>query len=103
MKHTPGPWKVYHEVFRAELSNMKIIEIQDEHGKSIIFWTGFDSANQAEKEKLANARLIAAAPELLKVCEYMAQKAFMRKWDGDEKAFDMLEKALKKAGSEVAP
>jgi hypothetical protein len=56
-----------------------------------------------EAENEANARLIASAPELLEVCEFMAKKAFMRKWDGDEKAFDMLEKALKKAGSEVKP
>lgn len=61
MTHTPLPWRVYHEVFRPQLSDMKVIEVQDSGGESIVFWTGFDSADQPEKVKLANARFIVKA------------------------------------------
>lgn len=71
MKHTPGPWKFYHEVFRAQISSRKIIEIQDSNGIPIVKWSGFDGIDRPKKETIANARLIAAAPELLDALDEM--------------------------------
>jgi hypothetical protein len=61
MEKTKLPWVLYHEVFRKEISNMNVIEVQDSNGKAIIKWTGFDGADQPKKEKLANARFIVTA------------------------------------------
>lgn len=62
MKFTPGPWKVYHEVFRPQLCNKKIIEVQTVDNKTVIPWIAFDSVDMPKKEILANAHLIASAP-----------------------------------------
>ena len=64
-KHTPGPWKFYKGKLRPKFSQVMIIEIRDKTGKSIVKWTGFDGVNLPKKEIEANARLMAAAPELL--------------------------------------
>ncbi len=79
MGHTKGPWKVYHKVFRPQLSSRKVLEVQDSNGNSVVPWTGFDSANQSTKEKIANARLIAAAPELLEALKDAIQTAGLEK------------------------
>lgn len=63
-KHTPGPWRVYNKPLRRYLSNSRIIEIHAPNNV-IVNWQGFDSLPGLKKQKLANARLIAAAPELL--------------------------------------
>jgi hypothetical protein len=72
-KFTPGKWKVYHDVFRPELSDKTITEVQREDGKAIISWSGFDGSGVPAKERLANARLIATSPRLFnalkKLCE----------------------------------
>jgi len=73
-KHTPGPWEVYYEVFRPQLSPMKIIEIHDQNQKPIIAWLGFDGLNRPKKETLANAHLIAAVPELLETCKTLLKR-----------------------------
>jgi hypothetical protein len=59
-KHIPGPWKVFHKretlsVFRKEVDD-------------VVHWSGFDSAGKTGRVTLrdvANAHLIAAAPEML--------------------------------------
>ncbi len=75
-KHTPGPWLLYHEVFRPELCDKKIIEVQSVNGKSVVPWIGFDSADMSKSERLANAKLIAKAPEMHVVLE-----DFLSYWD----------------------
>lgn len=62
--HTSGPWKVYHAKLRPQFSG-RIIEVQDDHGKPVVTWSGFDNYDRLKKTHLANARLIAAAPEML--------------------------------------
>ena len=59
-KHTLGPWEVYHQPLRPQLSMRKIIEIQRQGGEAIIAWSGFDSCELPEKTKLANAKRIVA-------------------------------------------
>lgn len=62
-KYTKGPWKVYHKPLRPGMN--KIIEVQDSEGSEVVPWSGFDACDFTDKTKLANAHLIAAAPELL--------------------------------------
>lgn len=57
MKHTPGPWKAF-------LKN-GIVAVTTASGKEVIHWSGFDSSEFSTNTDEANARLIAAAPELL--------------------------------------
>ncbi len=72
--HTTAPWKLNDEVFDSSVS-------EDHHGFRVVYGGGRDiayclvtsdvtsSASAEDKaECLANARLIAAAPELLKAC-----------------------------------
>ena len=60
-KGTPGPWAVggtrdFFQVGTADAPDGR---------PCIVFWTGFDSSDQPVEEQRANARLIAAAPDLL--------------------------------------
>jgi len=61
-KHTPGPWEIFyartgkHETIAIMLSGTR---------REIVSWVGFD-ASAFPKQNRANARLIAAAPDLLK-------------------------------------
>lgn len=63
-----GPWKVYDD---RRYPN-PTIEVQDRRGKPIVHWMGFDSSDRLVKYKRANARLIAAAPDLLAACQQMS-------------------------------
>jgi hypothetical protein len=64
-KHTPGPWKVYYALLRPQFPCARIIEVQDDHGNAVVQWAGFDNADRLKKTHLANARLMAGAPDLL--------------------------------------
>jgi hypothetical protein len=76
-KHTPGPWKI------VRYTNYEGFSIQSEtdpvYGCIAERWedTGRDKAREAVR--LANARLIAAAPELLEALTEM----LAAQWDGD--------------------
>jgi hypothetical protein len=67
-QHTPGPWKVY-----RTRDDRVIIGIGDKDGGGIT--DSGDIANntmglwRSGPEREANARLVAAAPELLEACE----------------------------------
>lgn len=65
--HTSGPWTVYHAPLRPQFPGNKIIEIQDDHGHAVVQWAGFDNSERLKKTHLANARLMAAAPTMLKM------------------------------------
>lgn len=78
-QHTPGPWEAIDE--RADgLDRIVVLGPDDErakhrHGRSHIVemrgWTG--KPDDDEDTVLADARLIAAAPDLLKACrDYLA-------------------------------
>ena len=57
MSHTPGPWKVLVENHHIYAKDSYPVASATSHRKS--------------EERLANARLIAAAPDLLAACELM--------------------------------
>jgi hypothetical protein len=63
MEHTPGPWKMYSGKLRPKFPT-PIIEVQTVDGTPVVPWPGFDDSDRSKREHLANARLIAAAPEM---------------------------------------
>jgi hypothetical protein len=78
-KHTPGPWKIRNELNRSVDSLKQIpywtVGIDDARGLAIVE----TFARWAPQDQIeANARLIAAAPELLSMVKYCRgiQKAF---------------------------
>lgn len=87
IKHTPGPWV-------AHISEYKEHSIRNESGQTLISEVQlFD----ADEQTLANAKLIAAAPELLAACI-----EFVRKCDVGEarsvRSYKQMSEAIKKAG-----
>ena len=95
-KHTPGPWLIAESVVsRHAVTNMRRIRSKNEgleHG-AVCDVYGIQDGSEAS----ANARLIAAAPDLLAACEFALAHAFERKWDEDGRAFTMISSALRKA------
>ncbi len=65
--HTQGPWKVYYALLRPQFPGPRIIEVQDADGNAVVAWPGFDNSDRLKKTHLANARLMAAAPTMLKM------------------------------------
>ena len=61
-KHTPGPWELFHRAHGGDKWTIAVFKSGTKH--EVVSWTGFDSSH-FQKQALANARLIAAAPELL--------------------------------------
>lgn len=62
--HTPGPWKVYHPISTAES-----LGIDAASGESVVVWGERHEGIIGERRE-ANARLIAAAPELLEALRF---------------------------------
>ena len=67
MSYTPGPW----EIRPTPSGEFCIIRKKDKNPLAGIAWTGEPSAFAKGETIEANARLIAAAPELLAACEYV--------------------------------
>lgn len=97
-EHTPGPWKVYNAALRPRFSRDTIIEIQSDHGNAIVQWAGFDNCNRFKKTHLANARLMAAAPDMLSVLHQIDAVFGRLHSTNEERAiFKALDAAIKKA------
>jgi hypothetical protein len=81
MKHTPGPWKMYHE-----------INVQGKGGEFIAS-CGFNAPNAQNSLEIAkaNARLISVAPDLLKACKYALSD------EQSKRIQEVLRKAIAKA------
>ena len=65
-EHTPGPWSAFIS------GNTIAIDLgANPRGERpcIIGWPGFDSNDQTKATNIANARLIAAAPDLLEALQ----------------------------------
>lgn len=79
MKHTRGPWSVcYYDAgdrdYYDHMGPCPSIQAPDDQDCAIVHWDGFKqqywaSANGNQKQIEANARLIAAAPDLLAACQ----------------------------------
>jgi hypothetical protein len=75
-KHTPGPWRIFNAGRGRTLS---IHGPRGELGTNedcVVNWPGFDSCDKPKRERVANARLIAAAPDLLEALEAFAAAEF---------------------------
>ena len=57
--HTPGPW----------VAMGKAVYTESDNPTREILWGGHNTRSASDEEKKANARLIAAAPELLEQCK----------------------------------
>jgi len=66
-QHTPGPWKVVLDSDQIEGEN---IEVHDQFGRAAIIMGEFN-----DEETQANARLIAAALELLEALKILYSRA----------------------------
>jgi len=95
-KHTPGPWG-----FGNTSDDKKLILGDGGKGRYIcsvqIHQTPRRCGYDMEKERLANARLIAAAPELLEACKHIQGMIWKRY--GIKSA--ILEQAIAKAEDEL--
>ena len=77
MSHTPGPWKVAENLFGSTASYEVYTNIETKSGKG-----GYTRICQiTPRDQKANARLIAAAPELLAVLERV-QSMFSYQFEG---------------------
>lgn len=105
MSHTPGPWVVWG--VSSNDGESEVVSNRD--GSKTICWTA-DTYNEDEDigeatdEDLSNARLIAAAPELLAFARMAIEYAndtkdrFSQQWDGeDEESYSALLDAADKA------
>ena len=94
-KHTPGPWKSVMKVHVVDVNDTRIADVIDR-------FDGKDNNFKSSAE--ANARLIAAAPELLEVLidarEDLAKRTgeFGADWDGTSMLIRMDTAIAKAAG-----
>lgn len=87
-KHTPGPWSVARHGYGTFYEAHAFIE----HSVCGIWWP------DGNVEQEANARLIAAAPELLEALKRLTEgMEASGGWDGDDEDFDTAMKAIAKA------
>lgn len=101
--HTPGPWSVFSNRFRQTLGMNAVTHIFGANGGSALFshYYAIDDENKPYEnwdEVDANARLIAAAPELLealKSARWMLTRDYIdpQKMEIIEKVNSALEKA----------
>jgi len=105
MKHTQGPWKISgcdmeYERFNNVKYYNKIISCADES------WPMLLEVYEREniKEQKANARLIAAAPDLLEACQFafenLKPKGNIKKDFSGHNAIATLSRAIAKATKE---
>lgn len=87
-RHAPGPWVVTE--FRCTDGSPTPGVFSKSAGCAVAWPHG-----RNDLEQIANARLIANAPRMLEACEFMLAHAFERKWQGDERAYDMLHAILR--------
>jgi hypothetical protein len=96
-KHTPGPWSIWRD-FNV---------IADKGTRAIANCGGFSNSRNAEadhEENVANARLIAAAPDLLEALKEMVRLELLLETYGPlDRACNMARAAILKAtGGELS-
>ena len=69
MNHTPGPWELGPAGFEGNPPYVNIYQEGDDDDALFIGTVGAEEVDEETAE--ANARLIAAAPELLQACQTM--------------------------------
>jgi hypothetical protein len=92
MSHTPGPWRTD----RNDIHSGQISVVHHCVGNDWVEVWSPDATAADEKEMEANARLIAAAPELLEALESMVEMVEMNGF-GKAYAMDISRAAIAKA------
>ncbi|HGD3582188.1 TPA: hypothetical protein ACI4GT_002922 [Enterobacter hormaechei] len=71
MKHTPGPWFIKPVSNATVEGNLNIIQTESSTGKGyhVSYSASWDNNEDAKIEAQANAKLIAAAPDLLEALQ----------------------------------
>ncbi len=91
MSHTPGPWKTgpinYADVYAADGELVALVPKR------------FDENEEIFPETLANARLIAAAPDILRALKYVRNYAHVA--DLSEETMQSMDAAIAKAEGRV--
>lgn len=104
-KHTPGPWRALPEECDKPYIRIRGTRLGGRYKVANVLTPVYDGVNQREAEETrANARLIAAAPELLDACMAMIE------WDDREQdhavdfnaRMDMCRAAFDKARAAIA-
>lgn len=93
MKHTPGPWTVYDDSNDGKTNRIEIAAL----GKTVA-----RIYHSVPAEDLPNARLIAAAPELLEALEFIAnrQNLMFAECSDAEEIIEVARAAIAKATGE---
>lgn len=94
MSHTPGPWK--HITPRLDKPRDKIIDIRAANGLTIA--SVWEYTHDSRDDQRDDARLIAAAPELLMACK--EAKAWIDTLEDGEYLTEVLRAAIEKAVGE---
>lgn len=87
-QHTPGPWAFTADMYG--LDNMRVFGVNDATGNGIAN-CGYDGRGECK----ANARLIAAAPDLLAALDRV--DAYLSPFDGEEDAYAEIRSAIQQA------
>lgn len=94
-QHTQGPWKV------KGWNNLSVMALDDagDEWTIVLMAGGTDTGRGAQLlEMQANARLIAAAPELLVALEYLIEGGYLKEWS---LALNTANRAIAKARGEA--
>ena len=83
---TPGPW----------VAMGKAVYTESDNPTREILWGGHNTRSASDEEKKANARLIAAAPEMYEVLQELAESMELAKNYGYEKEHAMIQEVLAK-------
>ena len=69
--HTPGPWRAngIHEQSPEPSAQTRAGAVSDDDGRVVAYLPADGAEGIQDRETLANARLIAAAPALLEACK----------------------------------
>ena len=94
-QHTPGPWRTVRFASKVDARNHSFGIAYGRSGNRLAIVDGEGSASDANA---ANARLIAAAPDLLAALE--ALEAVLRMSERDIEVFDVALAAIAKAKGE---
>ncbi len=74
-KHTPGPWSAF-VVEDTMTVSVDIGPHPSGYRPNVVDWTGFDTCGLPFDQQVANARLIAAAPDLLAALKQFRTKVY---------------------------
>lgn len=96
-QHTPGPWNCHQPGFKGIVSGV----VRDKQNRFVATTASPNTGeyNRDETEVDANARLIAAAPELLEALKAIVE---LNIFNDSIKGFDKAQRAIKKATSHEA-